>query len=914
MRTTFTFSTNKLIVCILLSLFSSVALAQTKATISGKIADSLSNAPIEFATVAIVNAKDTSLISYTLTHADGAFKLSGIPTNVETRLIISCMGYSTYRQSLTFKSGENKNSGTVLLGAKALKEVMIKGERSPVTIRKDTIEFSAEAFKTRPNAVVEDLLKRLPGVQVNMDGSILVNGKPVSKLLIDGKRFFGDDPTVGTKNLDADLVDKVQVYDDRDEDPDHKLTDMEVNKIINLKLKSKIKKSTIGKLYAGGGTRDRYEAGGIISTFRDTLQLTAIGVANNLTHTGFSNADLTGFGGFNRSGGGVQYDGTFGGNGNGGIERMISGGVNINNDYGKKLKTNFMYFYYNYVKDYNSKSLNEQQLDNTLLTTKNASISQQRERRHIASTLIEWSPDTLQHLRFTAQLAISPTSNDGNGTINSFNTQTPSISDLLKKTSSVSQVNEFNDRLIYHYKIDKKNTLTIFQTADIKNSGSNDYNFNNLESFTPDVPSSILDRYTNSNQRNYYGELSSAFNHDFNKAVGYEVFVQSRYYQTANKLSTFDKDPDGFYDNFLADQSNNTVRNHFIENLKNTVTFNFKNRSRLQLALDLEIQSITNNYHSDIPTQSKWYAYLFPKVNYYNAKKHYSVSYWEMADPPEVYQMQPVTRQVSALETNTGNPNLTPGIERHLNFYYYNYNNDKQSNIYLNVFGGLTTNNIVQVSTKDDNGFITSTYANKNGGWYAGAGVYKGKQFKKSEIWKFDLGNRLSANFNQQSFYFNGDEGTQYDYSISDEPSFNANYKSVVNFNLTYNLSKHITTYRGVDYASVSTLMHTVITTAAIYWPKHFVLDFQYEYRYNPQIPVGFSRSANILNPAITYMFLQKERAQFKLSAYDLLNQNTMVYRVAANNSVTSGENQILRRYFLLTFMYKINSMKTTKK
>jgi hypothetical protein len=121
--------------------------------------------------------------------------------------------------------------------------------------------------------VVEDLLRLLPGVQVNYDGTIFINGKEVSKLLIDGKRFFGTDPKVATRNLDADMLDKIQVYDDREEDPDHKLSDMEVGKIINLKMKSKIKKSTMGKVYAGIGTRGRHEAGGILSNFRDTLQV-----------------------------------------------------------------------------------------------------------------------------------------------------------------------------------------------------------------------------------------------------------------------------------------------------------------------------------------------------------------------------------------------------------------------------------------------------------------------------------------------------------------------------------------------------------------------------------------------------------------------------------------------------------------
>ncbi|MFD2871818.1 outer membrane beta-barrel protein [Mucilaginibacter ximonensis] len=909
MRATFTFSTNKLIVCTLLCLFSLVAFGQNKATIAGKIADSTLKSPIEHATVAIVTAKDTTLISYTLTQNDGTFKLSGLPAGVETKLIISSMNYGTFRQTIVFKPGENKVMGTILVGLKALQEVVVRGERSPVVIRKDTIEFSAEAFKTRPNAVVEDLLKLLPGVQVNMDGSIEINGRPVSRLLIDGKRFFGSDITIGTKNLDAELVDKVQVYDDRDDDPDHKLTEMELSKVINLKLKSKIRKSTIGKIFGGAGTRQRYEAGGIISTFRDTLQMTAFGLGNNLTHTGFSSADLTGLGGFNRSGGNIQYDGTFGGTGNGGIEQMHSAGFNINNDYGTKLKLNLQYGYYNYIKDYKTKSLTEQRLDNTLLTTQNAGTEHSKMRKHTVATLIEWKPDTLRWLRFTAQLNIAPTGDVRNGTTNNFNTQTPQISDLFSEVTNTSQTNEFNDRLIYHYKRNK-NSVTIFQTADIRNSGSDTYNYNSLHSFVSAVPSSVLDRFTDNNQRYYYGELSSAFNHDFNKMVSYEVFVQSRFYLTANRVTALDKSQDGLYENFVPDQSNNTIRDHYVENLKNTVTINLKN-ARIRAALDLEIQSLTNRYHSDIPNLSKWYAYLFPSVNYVNFKKHFQLSYYEMADPPTVDQVQPITRQISSLETLTGNPNLTPGIERHFNYSYFNYNTDKQSNTNMNFYAGVTSNNVVQVSTKDDNGFITSTYANKNGGWYGGGGISNGKQFKKSRIWKFGLGNRLSANFGQQSFYFNGDEGTQFNYAISDAPTAVINYKSTVNLNLTYTFTKNITTYRGVNYPSVSTIYHNITAAASVNAPANFIFDLQYQYRYNPQIPAGFSKSANVLNPAVTYMFLKQNRAQFKLSAYDLFNQNTNVYRYAGTNSITSGETQILRRYFLLTFQYKINSMKS---
>ncbi|TSJ42658.1 outer membrane beta-barrel protein [Mucilaginibacter corticis] len=900
---------NKLIVCILFSLFSAAAFAQSKASVSGKIVDSASKVPIEHATVAIVSAKDTSLISYTLTQSNGAFKLSGLPAGIETRLIVSAMGYTGYRKAFVFKPGETKNLETIPLPIRTLREIVIKGERVPVVIKKDTLEFSAEAFKTRPNAVVEDLLKLLPGVQINMDGSILINGKTVSKLLIDGKRFFGADPTIGTKNLDAELVDKVQIYDDREEDPDHKLTDLEVSKIINLKMKSKIKKSTIGKVYGGEGTRDRYEAGGIVSTFRDTLQISVIGLTNNLTRTGFSSSELSGMGGFNRSGGSTQYDGTFGGNGDGGIERMRSAGINLNNDYGKKLKTNFMYFYYNYVKDYNSKSLNEQNLSQTLLTTQNANINQLRQSRHTGSTLIEWAPDTVQKIRFEARLDISPTSSDANGTTNTFNSQIPNISNLFTKTSSISQVNEFTDNLLYYRKLKKPGaSLTINQSLDLKNSGSDDYNFNNLQSFTTDVQSSLLDRYANTIGTYYVAQLSATYNYPFSKKVSNELLVQSRYFETSSKLSTFDKSADGNYDAFLDDQSNNQLRNHFIENVRNTVSIQIK-KSMLKLGVDLELQQLTDNFHNTTtPTSTKYYNYLFPIIRF-NAKD-FSINYYEQANPPVFTQISPITQQISPTYTLTGNPNLTAGLERHLNFNYYSYNNDKQSYISMWANGTVASNNSVQVQTKDDNGFVTATYANKNGGWRAYMGIEGGKQYKKSQTWQVSLNTGAYGNYNQTAFYFNGDGGTQFNYGITAGQNIGINYKSIANLSTTYYLTANLTNYKGVDYPSVTFLHHTVTSVASVNWPKNLIFDLQYRYNYNPQIPAGFSRNINVLNMAETFMFLKQNRAQFKLSVYDLFDQNTSNYRYAANNSVTTGQNQILKRYFLLTFQYKINTIK----
>jgi hypothetical protein len=661
---------NKLLTLSILLLLPLTILAQNRASLKGSVIDSTSKAPLARVTVAIVNSKDTSLISYTLSQKDGSFRLSGIPSNSETKLIVSTMGYRTFRKEFVLKHGEIRDVGQILLDTKILNEVVIKGARSPITMKKDTLEFNTEAFKTRPNAVVEDLLKLLPGVQVNVDGTILVNGKQVNKMLVDGKRFFGSDPTVATKNLDADMVASVQVYDDREEDPDHKLTDLEVGKIINLKMKSKIKKSTIGKVYAGAGTRGRYEGGGILSTFRDTLQVSVIGTTNNLTRTGFSSSELSGMGGFNRSGGNVQNEGTFGGNGDGGIEKMWSGGFNINNDYGKKLKTNVMYFYYNYVKDYDKKLLTEQNLNQTLLTTLNNNISQLRQQRHTVSSLIEWAPDTIQKIRFDVRIDVSPTSSDANGLTSTFNTQIPKLSDLLTKTLSNSLADEFTDNFMYYRKLKKTgSSLKIAQTFYYNKINSDDYNLNDLTSFTSAFNSSILDMYSNKKNTFYMSEIVATYNYPFSKKVSNEVSIRSTFSSTANNFSTYNKSPAGNYDNFLADQSSNITKPQFTQNLKNTLSYIISPQLTLKAGLELEIQSFTINFNSTVPNSTYKYIYLFPFLKL-NGQK-FDIIYYEFDNTPDIYQMQPITKQISPVETLTGNPNLTPSRQHNLNYSYY---------------------------------------------------------------------------------------------------------------------------------------------------------------------------------------------------------------------------------------------------
>jgi hypothetical protein len=304
--------------------------AQTKHNITATIVDSASKQPLELTTVALLDTRDSSLISYTLPDKSGVFMLRNVRDDQHVRLLISHAGYGSIHYNLKFTGSQVLNLGTLTMSPKMLAEVTIKGEVVPIVIKKDTIEFNAEAFKVRPNAVVQDLLKKLPGVQIDRDGTITVEGKNISKLKVDGKDFFANDPKIVSRNLDADMVAKVQIYDDRENDPDHLLPDYEVKKIINLKFKKKFHNATFGKIVAGAGTQGRYDIDGLYNTsVNNNLQISFIGNSKNLGSTEFVGTSLVGFG-----------PGT-------GIPQNTNAGVNINEDFGKKAKLNLAYTYSN---------------------------------------------------------------------------------------------------------------------------------------------------------------------------------------------------------------------------------------------------------------------------------------------------------------------------------------------------------------------------------------------------------------------------------------------------------------------------------------------------------------------------------------------------------------------------------------
>ncbi|MES2457836.1 MAG: outer membrane beta-barrel protein [Bacteroidota bacterium] len=896
----------KIIASLLLSCTAVSTYAQ-KSAIKGILADSLSKNPLEFATVAVVNAKDTSLISYTLSDKNGSFQLSGLPSDRQAKLIISYVGYKTFRQHLDLTKGETKNFGTILLGGNSLMEVVIKGERSPVVIKKDTIEFNAEAFKTRPNAVVEELLRKFPGVQVNADGSIMVNGKQISKLLIDGKKFFGDDPKVATRNLDADMIDKIQIYDDRENDPDHKLSAMEVGKVINLKMKSKIKKSTLGKFYAGGGSRDRYEAAGILSNFRDTLQVSLIGMGNNLTKTGFSQDELSYMGGFDRSGGQQVWDGTFGGNGWGGMENVASGGVNINNDYGTKLKMNLLYFYNRTNRINNGKGVQEQTLGDTILYGDGTYNSDRVENKHTIGGLVEWNPDTLNKFRYEPKLNLGSNDNLTTGLGNRFNNFSSRVSSSTDNNTEQNTDRSFSQTFFWYRRMKKKGeSFSVNHSLNINKNNGDEFSFNNLTSYIGNIRSEVLDRYADRKFKSSSGNVSLNYSFPIVKDLSAELNTNSQYSANTDMLNTFSKDvSSGNYSLFLPGQSNQQDRYIFTQTFKPQLNYQISKDYRAKIGLSAEYQDVKNKFNSSVADINQTYYNFFPSAEF--SGPSFSLRYSQRLEQPSINQMQPIARVYSQLYTTVGNPDLKAGRIYQLSGNIYKYNHAKQINFDVYSSLNFSENNIVNKRLVDGNGVTNSTYVNRNGGLRAYMAGNIGKQFKKSQNWQMGLNTGFNANVSKSAFFLNADEGLVYNYSMGVGQSANFNYNELLSINTKYDFNRTITAYKEVDYASINNYTHSLVTEFSLRWPKKVIIDARYNYNYNPQVAQGFSKSSNIVNMALTLQMLRKDRGQLKISVYDLFDQNISVYRFAYENSVNTNDQEILKRYFLLTYQYKFS-------
>lgn len=892
--------------------------AQKNGSITGILADSANHkTTLNYSTISVYKVGDSALTTYKLSDDKGVFKINNLAVGLKYRLVVTAWQYGTFRKEVEITAANPVlNLGTLYLSTKAndLNEVVISAERPPVIVRKDTIEFNAESFKTLPSAVVEDLLKKLPGVSIAADGSIQVNGKAVSKILVDGKEFFGGDQQIATKNLPANIIDKVQVVDDKQakrRDPD--LTAAEIPQIINLKLKKAIKKGAFGKLYAGGGLKELYQAGGLMNFFRDTTQVSVLAYGNNINQPGFNPNDVQRIGGFNRSGinsmmmntggyfefNGINFGGTYSG-----VQTSSGGGFNFNTINKKGIKFNTQYFF-GRSDNLLEKLTNTNQTLGTdrLITNANENTTSLILKHNIGGKL-DWQIDSLTQL--TIEPAVVLNSNNSVSKISSSNNNANNqlINTLENLNDRNTSSNKYQLRADFHQDF-KKTGRSFNLGTDISATPNPIVNYNRSNSIFYLTPStSEIDQLRDNTIDNFRAYIYANYMEPVSKKLNFKVDVSGNIINNENALNTFYRNPaNQLYDIVVPGLSQTVKQSGFKTNANISLRYKITKDLYIQPGLVHNYISLNNSFTNAADIDQR-YNFIWPtfQLKYKILSFNYSAGFAE----PNVSYLQPVADNTNAFYIRNGNPNLLPARTQNLSLNMYKYDPKSLINYNLYGYGNFTKNGIVNAITIN-NGVQTVNPVNMSGIYNFQGGANISKDFRKDKN-SLKIGLGFWGNFDHRPVIINNIQSNADVFYIGPNGNIRLNLNDKVEISQSYSINLNRSKYDDSFYTNISYNTQQSASELIIRYPKKLVFETNYAITINTQTIAGYNNNIKFWNAAVTYLFMKNDRAQLKFSVNDILQSNVRRNIQITGNSIIDTQSNNLGRYGMLTLTYNIQN------
>jgi len=887
--------------------------------ISGTIISEEDNLPLESATVYLQRVKDSALVTYTISGRDGKFMLEGKSADKETNLFISYVGYQTHFQSVKMTK-EQIALGTINLkvNANALQEVVIKSQ-APITIKKDTMEFNVKSFKTKKDANVEDLLKELPGVEIDEEGKIKVNGKEVNKILVNGKPFFGNDPTITTRNLTKDIVEKIQILDTKSKDQAFtgETADGE-NKTVNLVIKEENNRGVFGRVAAGAGTDDHYEFAGMFNHFDNDQRISVLAGGNDINSPGFSFGEIRKmFGGGNNvrfSGdGSFSIDGRSFGGGQG-ITESKNFGANYADELGKDRDVSGNYFY----SGSNSQNKTSRNRENILADrryfTNSESGSYSEGDNHTANLEFDIKVDSTLLINVKPSFSYSKNRtiyDEDEKSLDEFQT----LTNQSTTDSNVETIGKnFNNDIDITKRFGSKGAF-------LKFSIENEISHNDTDDFLTSETTIFGDNpdYEKREQFTDGGKKVNNFDTDVTYRLplkANEFFLDFRYRYRRSKQedikSTFDKDAiTGDYSNFNTDLS--TDFEYLNETKTPSLKFDFKNKvwsASFQTSYVFKTLENTDKLRPLFSINRDFEAIeLRSRLRYrVNEKASLSMGYTLNNDSPQLSQLQQYENVSNPLNTIIGNPNLDAENNHEVYVNYNAFDFQKGSGYYGYLSANFENNKVVSKSEIDENLLRRTTYVNVNGTYNLNGYISASKKVKLDSLRTATVYIGVGPNINRAVNFNNGIQYTSTNISVSPNIGFRLIWKDVMEFNPRYRLSFTKSTFDIDNFKNQEFINHSLNLNTATFLPKGFEWRNDVQFNYNPNIAAGFQKSAWFWNATLAYSVL-KEQGTVTLKAYDLLNQNTNARRIATENYIQDSQSTVLQQYFMLSFSWKFNSL-----
>lgn len=891
-----------IVTCILLAMPAS---AQTTGSIKGKLVDSLNKQSLKDASIIVLDARDSILEVFGLANADGSFSILNISMGAKI-IHVKFQGYEPFSKEEVFsQQNVNVNLGTIYLrtASKDLGNVTVT--QSVIQMKKDTMEISASAFKTKPNAVAEDLLKKIPGMEVAKDGSVKSQGESVQRVLVDGKRFFGDDPRMATRNLPPDVIDKIQVFDDlSDQSKFTGFDDGNRVKTINITTKKDKRKGYFGKLVLGVGTAGNYDESVSINRFNGNDQLSLVAQANDINKQNFTQQNLGG------GRGGGNFSGS-GGSGSG-ITTTWASGLNYRSAWTKDIDAYGSYFYNNPGTATDQVSFIQNIVNKDSSTYNNRSAaSVSKNANHRINFNFEDRIDSNNTVIFRPNITFQAnTPNASSSTVTTAGTHGVLINQSTSKTSgSYSGYTISGANLQFRHRFAKKfRTASLDLNFSASENNGDGFNYAINSFYKPFVKTDTINQYYRDTSRNFtisptfsYTEPIAKnqvleFRYTYSYTNNHSIKNTYRFEDAAQKFSMFDSLFSNSYE---------------YKSVSNTANLGYRlqhAKYNLNIGTGLEYTGLTSNNTTKNVLVTRNFVNLRPTVNFtynYTKTKILRINYNGRTGQPGTTQLQPIITTSDSINFQVGNPNLKPQFTNSFRVLYTSFDPVTQRIIFATINASATGNDIQSSIIQNPNGGKTTTYANL-GGTYTISGYFNyGFPLKKP---KSNLSFQTNINYNQTQSLLNTKSNFTYNTGLAETIRWTTNLSSHFDMNLstssTYTIARNsLQTAQNLNY-------YTQVLSAELtyYDTKGWIVSGEFDYTYNGNRSAGYNTSVPLWSPSIAKQFLKNKAGEIRLSCFDLLNQNVSVTRTVSTNQVIDTKTNTLTRYFMLTFTYNLRN------
>lgn len=928
---------------LLLVVFSTSVFSQSF-TLKGQVLDSLEKSPLQGATV-LITSPSGGIPTGATTGKNGYFEITSLERRGNYTLTISFLGYNSYSYQFTVR-GKELDLGRIYLVQTniKLKDIEVVGELPPVQQKGDTTEYAADAFKTRPDANAEDLVAKMPGVTVQ-NGKVQAQGEEVKQVLVDGKPFFGDDPNAALKNLPAEMIDRIQIFDQQSEQSQFTgFDDGNTRKTLNIVTRNRVRNGTFGKFFSGIGNEDKYKVNANFNYFKDDTRFTLLALTNNINEQNFSFDDILGVMGsspgpmrslmsMGQRLGIVRVGGGGGGRGGNdasdfmvgqskGLNKTHATGINYSDKWGETFELTGSYFF-NYtqnnadsriLREYFLSGLSGQTYDET-------SASSSKNINHRLNFKIEYTIDSSTSILFRPRLTAQI--NDGSsflyGLTNSLQTQLNSVRNNFR--SDLSAIRSSNELLIRHKFETRGRTISLSINGGVNNSNGNNNLFSENFYFNSIINSDTTDQYANLDKTG--NDASASLNYT-------EPITESSLLQLTTGFSYSDEDSDretytypyysasqAYLDTVLSNVYTKYYRSRYIgtgyvwrtEDLNITAGINYR-MADLQNTQTFPLSGVINrSFVSWQPSfQLRWNI---------SRDKNLRFNYRTDNNAPSVDQLQNVLDNSNPVQLSIGNPNLKQDY-RHTLTTRFSIVDFSSMQYFFVVLGGTFTNDYIGNK---------KTIATTDSQYVDGILLRRGAQITKPV--------NLDGNFNLRSFITYGlpisflKSNLNFNLSLtySKIPTI-INEQSGFSNSLNYNIGVALVSNIGkeLDFSVLSingfnkiknslqedlnSDYFTQNTSARIYWQfwKSFFINADVAYQYYNGLSDEFNRSYTLASAAIGLKLFEKDRGEIRLTINDIFNENTSVQRSVTDSYYEDSRSSVLGQYFILSFMYNLSN------